>query len=175
VGVRCGAVCPRAGSAGFVWLGVFGAASRAAVLLSIEPVVASGEWSSPVDQDHPGDLWPGSRASVFFGVTLAAGPGVVVAAFSRAAAFWPRPGLNLPLQLKTGGRECKRARKRIALFIKPKAGLLAYRIVGTCGTIRSCRAPRVLVGLLSGKLEFSTVGAESCCGRITRVNRRPGR
>ena len=41
-----------------------------------------GEWSSPVDQDHPGDLWPGSWASVFFGVTPAAGPGVVVAVMS---------------------------------------------------------------------------------------------
>jgi len=40
---------------------VFGAASRTAVLLSIEPAVASGEWSSPVDQDRPGDLWFGSR------------------------------------------------------------------------------------------------------------------
>ena len=50
---------PRAGGAGLSgW--VFGVTSWAAVLLSIEPVVASGEWSSPVDQDHPGDLWPGS-------------------------------------------------------------------------------------------------------------------
>jgi hypothetical protein len=30
-------------------------------------------------------------------------------------------------------------------------------------------------GLLSGKLEFGTVGPESRYGRITRVNRRPGR
>jgi hypothetical protein len=69
----------------FVWLGVFGAASRAAVHLSIELVVPSGELSSPVDQDHPGDLWPGCWASVFFGMTPAAGPGVVVAVISRAA------------------------------------------------------------------------------------------
>jgi hypothetical protein len=91
VGGRCGAGGPlRCGvSAGrqrrFVWLGVFGAASCVAVFLSIEPIVASGEWSSPVDQDHPGDLWPGSWASVFFGVTPAAGRGVVVAVMSRAA------------------------------------------------------------------------------------------
>jgi hypothetical protein len=69
----------------FVWLGVFGAASRAAVLLSIDLLIASGEWSSPVDQDHPGDLWPGCWAWVFFGVTPAAGPGVVLAVISRAA------------------------------------------------------------------------------------------
>jgi hypothetical protein len=31
------------------------------------------------------------------------------------------------------------------------------------------------LGLLSGKLEFGTVGPESRCDRITRVNRRPGR
>ncbi len=57
-----------------------------------------------------------------------------------------------------------------------KAGLLAYRFL-------SVRAERfghtqripVGVGLLSGKLEFGTVGPESRCGRITRVNRRPGR
>jgi hypothetical protein len=80
--LRCGVSAGR--QCRFVWLGVFGATSRAVVLLSIEPVVASGEWSSPVDQDHPGDLWPGSWAAVFFGVTPAAGPGVVVAAISRA-------------------------------------------------------------------------------------------
>jgi hypothetical protein len=69
----------------FVWLGVFGVTSWATVLLSIKSVVASGEWSSPVDQDHPGDLWPGSWTSVLFGVTPAAGPGFVVALISRAA------------------------------------------------------------------------------------------
>jgi hypothetical protein len=35
------------------------------VLVSIKPVVASGEWSSPVDQDHPGEVWPGSWTSTF--------------------------------------------------------------------------------------------------------------
>jgi hypothetical protein len=90
VGGRCGARASAAvRSAGrqrrFVWLGVFGVTSCAAMLLSIKPVVASGEWSSPVDQDHPGDLWPGSWPSVFSGVTPAAGPGVVVAVKSRAA------------------------------------------------------------------------------------------
>jgi hypothetical protein len=43
------------------------------------------ECHSLVDQDHPGDLWPGFCTSVFFGVTPAAGPGVVVAVISRAA------------------------------------------------------------------------------------------
>ena len=81
--LRCGVSAGRRRR--FVWVGVFGAASRAAVLLSIEPVVPSGEWSSPVDQDHPGDLWPESWASVFFGVTPAAGPGVVVLVISRDA------------------------------------------------------------------------------------------
>jgi hypothetical protein len=31
----------------------------------IEPDVAPGESSSPAHQNHPGDLWPGSWASVF--------------------------------------------------------------------------------------------------------------
>jgi hypothetical protein len=72
-GVRRGAVCRPAPPVCLTW--VFGVTSWAAVLLSIKPVVASGEWSSPVDQDHPGELWPGSRTSVFFGLTPAAGPG----------------------------------------------------------------------------------------------------
>jgi hypothetical protein len=82
-GVRRGAVCRPAPPVCLTW--VFGVTSWAAVLLSIKPVVASGEWSSPVDQDHPGELWPGSRTSVFFGLTPAAGPGVVVTQIARAA------------------------------------------------------------------------------------------
>ena len=79
--VRRGAV---RGPAGPVRLaGCVRVISCAAVLVSINPVVASGEWSSPVDQDHPGDLWPGSWTSVFFGVTPAASPGVVVAVEGR--------------------------------------------------------------------------------------------
>ena len=89
VGARCGArasaVVRSAGQQRrFVWLGVLGVTSWAAVLWSIKPVVAPMNVITR-DQDHRGDLWPGFWTSVFFGVTPAAGPGVVVAVISRTA------------------------------------------------------------------------------------------
>jgi len=52
---------------------------------------------------------------------------------------------------------------------------VAYRLVGTCGTIRSYSVLPSRRWGLSGQAEFGTVRAESRCGRITRVIRGLGR
>ena len=64
---------------------------------------------------------------------------------------------------------------RAGLDTLAEAGLLAYRFVGTCRAIRSYTAPPSRRWAADRKLEFGTAGAESRCGRVTRVNRRPGR
>src|SRR5262245_22204601 len=72
------------------------------------------------------------------------------------AAFWPRPGLNLPIPTEDRGRGVQKSTQANRLIHQTESRSPGVPI---CRYVRNdsvYTAPRVVVGLLSGKLEFST-------------------